>query len=157
MQHLPSAQADLWSPWCTLHLAPLCRCAFCSIASDTCRASSNGRVFITPHDEVSARSLHWAAAAGRVFALEMAFYVSTEMVSLLLGGVLFDRLHLTTRGVAAVMACVGVCCAVSRVQGLPCRPTRLHTVLARPTHRRPVDSHGHIVVLEGGKPVCPCS
>ena len=45
----------------------------------------------------------------------MAFYVFTEMVSLLLGGVLFDRLHLTTRGVAAVMACVGVCCAVSRV------------------------------------------
>jgi hypothetical protein len=63
-----------------------------------------------------------ATAAGRVFALEMAFYVSTEMVSLLLGGALFDRLHLTTRGVAAVMACVGVCCAVSRDQGLPWHP-----------------------------------
>lgn len=78
------------------------------------RASSKGHLSTTLHTEVCRYKSRWAAAAGRVFALEMAFYVSTEMVSLLLGGVLFDRLHLTTRGVAAVMACVGVCCAVSR-------------------------------------------
>lgn len=50
--------------------------------------------------------------AGRVFALEMAFFVSTETASGLMGGVMFDDWHLGTRGVAAIMCGVAAACAV---------------------------------------------
>ena len=45
-------------------------------------------------------------AAGRVFAVEMAFYTVAETVSGLGGGAMFDGLHLSTQGVSGVMAVV---------------------------------------------------
>lgn len=38
-----------------------------------------------------------------MFALEVAFYVSAEAASGLIGGLLFDRAHLSTWQVSAVM------------------------------------------------------
>lgn len=71
----------------------------------------------------------WSAEdAGRVFALEMAFYVAAESISGLGGGLMFDRLLMTTRDVSAVMFAVSACSAVR----LP--------VLAPPL---PVHSHRH--------------
>jgi hypothetical protein len=69
------------------------------------------------------------SAAGRVFALEMAFYVSTETISLLLGGVMFDKLHLSTRGVASVMAAIGFCCAVSHPAAPSCSSSCCHAAV----------------------------
>lgn len=42
----------------------------------------------------------------------MAFFVSTETISGLLGGVMFDELHLSTRDVAITMAAVAALSAV---------------------------------------------
>ena len=52
--------------------------------------------------------------AGRVFALEMAFYVAAESISGLGGGLMFDRLLMSTRAVAAVMFAVSACSAARR-------------------------------------------
>lgn len=69
----------------------------------------------------------WSAeGAGRVFALEMAFYVAAESISGLGGGLMFDRLLMTTRDVSAVMFAVSACSAVR---------------LPAPAHALPVHSY----------------
>lgn len=54
--------------------------------------------------------------AGRVFAVEMAFYTVAETVSGLWGGFMFDSLAMSTQGASGVMAAVAAVITV--------RPTR---------------------------------
>lgn len=75
-------------------------------------------------------------AAGRIFALEMAFYVTAESISGVGGGLMFDRLHLTTLQVSGVMFVISM----------------ISTVLFPPPPSPPVHAHAfphatHLVCL----------
>ncbi len=86
-------------------------------------AAARQRARRRPCPNCSSDSPGFVAGAGRVFALEMAFFVSTETVSGLLGGLMFDNLQMRTQAVAGVMAIIAAVIAVRCTLHDECCPT----------------------------------